>query len=74
MIAAQLPTHTWPKRRLLIVAVDVESGERRVFDRSSGIDLIDAVTASRAVAGIWPAVALGGRRYMAGGVYLRDRG
>jgi NAD(P)-dependent dehydrogenase (short-subunit alcohol dehydrogenase family) len=27
----------------------VDSGERRVFDRSSGVDLVDAVTASGAV-------------------------
>jgi NTE family protein len=72
MIAAALPSHTWPERRLLIVAVDVESGERRVFDRSSGVDLIDAVAASGAVPGIWPAVALRGRRYMDGGVYSID--
>ena len=72
MIAARLPSHTWPERGLLIVAVDVESGERRVFDRSSGVDLVDAVTASGAVPGIWPAVALGGRRYMDGGVYSID--
>ena len=72
MIAARLPSHTWPERRLLIVAVDVESGERRAFDRSSGVDLVDAVTASGAVPGIWPAVALGGRRFMDGGVYSID--
>lgn len=72
MIAARLPSHTWPERRLLIVAVDVESGERRAFDRSSGVDLIDAVTASGAVPGIWPTVALGGHRYMDGGVYSID--
>jgi len=72
MIAARLPSHTWPERCLLIVAVDVESGERRAFDRSSGVDLVDAVTASGAVPGIWPAVALGGRRYMDGGVYSID--
>jgi NTE family protein len=72
MIAARLPSHTWPERRLLIVAVDVESGERRAFDSSSGVDLVDAVTASGAVPGIWPAVALGGRRYMDGGVYSID--
>ena len=59
MIAARLPSHTWPKRRLLIVAVDVETGERRAFDRASGVDLIDAVAASGAVPGIWPAVAVG---------------
>ena len=72
MIAARLPSHTWPERCLLIVAVDVESGERRAFDRSSGVDLVDAVTASGAVPGIWPAVALGCRRYMDGGVYSID--
>ncbi len=71
-VAAALPSHTWPERRLLIVAVDVESGERRAFDRSSGVDLIDAVAASGAVPGIWPPVALQGRRYMDGGVYSID--
>ena len=29
MVAANLPSRTWPDRCLLIVAVDVESGERR---------------------------------------------
>jgi NTE family protein len=72
VIAARLPSPSWPERSLLITAVDAESGARRVFDRSSGIDLIDAVTASAAVPGIWPAVALGGRRYMDGGVYSID--
>jgi len=72
MIAAALPSHTWPERRLLIVAVDVESGERRAFDRSDGVDLIDAVAASGAVPGIWPPVALRGHRYMDGGMYSID--
>jgi NTE family protein len=72
LVAARLPSHTWPERRLLIVAVDVERGARRAFDRSSGVDLIDAVTASCAVPGIWPAVAIEGRRYMDGGVYSLD--
>jgi NTE family protein len=71
-IAARLPSQTWPERRLLVVAADVESGERRAFDRSSSVDLVDAVTASCAVPGIWPAIALGGRRYMDGGVYSID--
>jgi NTE family protein len=72
MIAAALSSHAWPERRLLIVAVDVESGDRRAFDRSSGIDLIDAVAASSAVPGIWPPVAFHGHRYMDGGVYSID--
>jgi len=72
MVTASLPSHVWPDRRLGIVAVDVESGERCVFDRSTGVDLVDAVAASGAVPGIWPAVAIGGRRYMDGGVYSID--
>ena len=72
MIAARLSRHTWPDRRFLIVAVDVESGERRAFDRASGADLIDAVLASSAVPGLWPAVEIDGRRYMDGGVYSID--
>jgi NTE family protein len=71
MIAAALPMQIWPER-LLIVAVDVESGERRAFDHSSGVDLIDAVAASGAVPGIWPAVELRGRKYMDGGLYSID--
>ncbi|QYF72485.1 patatin-like phospholipase family protein [Cryobacterium sp. PAMC25264] len=67
-IAARLPLHTWPDRRLLITAVDVESGEFRVFDRDSGVGLADAVAASCAVPGIFPPVTIQGRRYMDGGM------
>jgi NTE family protein len=72
-IAARLPSQAWPANRdLRIVAADVESGERRVFDRTSGVDLVDAVAASCAVPGIWPTVAISGREYMDGGVYSID--
>jgi NTE family protein len=72
VIAARLPVHIWPERALRVVAVDVESGARRVFDRFSEIDLIDAVAASCAVPGVWPPVTIGGRRYMDGGVYATE--
>ncbi len=72
MIEARVPAHEWPARRLLIAAVDVDSGERRAFDRDSGADLVDAVAASGAVPGIWPPVPIGGRSYMDGGVYSID--
>lgn len=52
MIAARLPLNTWPERDLLVVAVDVESGERHAFDRYGGVELIDAVMASAAVPGM----------------------
>lgn len=72
MIASQLSVHTWPKERLLVVAVDAETGERHVFERTTGAKLVDAVAASCAVPGIWPPVTIGRHRYMDGGVYSTD--
>jgi NTE family protein len=71
-IERQLPVHTWPEQKLLIATVEAEAGERHVFDRASGIELIDAVMASSAVAGIWPAVEFAGRHYFDGGFYSTD--
>jgi NTE family protein len=68
MIAARLPQSQWPARGLAVVAVDAEEGEHRLFDRDSGVDFIDAIAASCAVPGTWPAVVIGGRRYMDGGM------
>lgn len=68
VIAARLPSHTWPDRVLKIVAVDARSGEERVFDKDSGVNLVDAVAASCAVPGTWPPVTIGDRRYIDGGV------
>ena len=68
VIAARLPAHAWPERRLLVTAVDAASGELRCFDRSSGVSLVDAVAASCAVPGVWPPVTIDGRRYIDGGV------
>jgi NTE family protein len=68
VIETRLPVRTWGTRPLRITAVDVETGELRVFDRDSGVDLVDAVMASCAVPGIWPVVEIEGRTYMDGGV------
>jgi NTE family protein len=68
IIAARLPSHAWPTRPLLITAVDTATGELRVFDRDSGVDLVDAVAASCAVPGVWPTVEIEGRHYMDGGM------
>jgi NTE family protein len=68
IIESRLPVHTWPQQRLLIVAVDTETGEEYIMDRASGVPLVDAVAASCAVPGIWPPVTIAGRRYMDGGV------
>ena len=72
VIAARLPSHAWPDRALKVVALDIESGEARIFDRLSGVDLVDAVAASCAVPGIWPPVSIGGNRYMDGGIRSSD--
>ncbi|WAL69144.1 patatin-like phospholipase family protein [Amycolatopsis cynarae] len=68
VIEARLPGHEWPERDLEIVAVDAHSGETRVFDRRSGVNLVDAVAASCAVPGTWPPHTVGDRRYVDGGV------
>ncbi|WP_326956301.1 patatin-like phospholipase family protein [Amycolatopsis sp. NBC_01286] len=68
VIAARLPSHDWPEQRIVLVAVDAETGEPRQFDRDSGVSLVDAVAASCAVPGIWPPTTIDGRRYIDGGV------
>jgi NTE family protein len=72
VIAERLPSHAWPNGMLLIVAVDAETGETKIFDRLTGTNLIDAVSASCAVPGIWPPVTINGRRYMDGGARSSD--
>jgi NTE family protein len=72
VIVSRLPVHSWPQSRLAVVAVDVHSGERRVFERDSGVNLVDAVAASCAVPLIWPPVAIDGHRYMDGGAYSNE--
>ena len=68
VIAQRLPSHEWPDRRLRLTAIDVATGELVVFDRDSGVGLVDAVAASCAVPGAWPPVTIAARRYMDGGV------
>jgi NTE family protein len=68
VIETRLRRRTWPERRLLVTAVDAETGEPRVFDRDSGVALADAVAASCAVPIVWPPITIQGRRYIDGGV------
>ncbi|HXE59800.1 MAG TPA: patatin-like phospholipase family protein [Gemmatimonadaceae bacterium] len=71
-VASRLLVDAWPVQRVLAVAVDTETGERRAFDRSSGVPLRDAVAASGAAPGMSPAITIEGHRYMDGGVYSTD--
>lgn len=68
VIAARLPDHAWPEMEMAITAVNAHTGEPRVFDRNSGVALVDAVAASCAVPGIWPPVTIDGSRFVDGGV------
>jgi NTE family protein len=67
MVAARLPRHEWPDRPMIVVAVDAHTGELAAFDRDSGVDLVDAVTASTALPG-GPTHSINGTRYVNGGV------
>ena len=66
-VAARLPSQRWPERTVLIVAVDAHTGEPVVFDRHSGVDLVDAVAASCANGFGVPPYGIGDCRYIDGG-------
>jgi NTE family protein len=70
--AARLPSQHWPQRPLLIPAVDARGGEPVVFDRHSGVDLVDAVAASTSNGFGIPPYSIGGNRYINGG-YRRNQ-
>ena len=70
-VAARLPSQHWPQRPMLIVAVDARTGEPVVFDRHSGVDLVDAVAASCANGFGVPPYSIGDSRYIDGG-YRRN--
>jgi NTE family protein len=66
-VAARLPSQRWPDRTVLIVAVDAHTGQTVVFDRHSGVDLVDAVAASCANGFGVPPYGIGDSRYIDGG-------
>jgi NTE family protein len=68
IIRSRLPVQEWPERDLRVTAVDAGTGAFVVFDRSSGVSLVEAVAASCAVPGVWPPVTIGDRRYIDGGM------
>jgi NTE family protein len=66
-VAARLPSQRWPERTMLITAVDARTGEPVVFDRHSGVDLVDAVAASTSNGFGVPPYSIGESRYIDGG-------
>jgi len=71
IVASQLPLQVWPKQRVLITAVNAETGERRAFERDSGIDLVDAILATTASFGS-PPMFFEGQHYIDGGYHSGD--
>jgi NTE family protein len=72
IVAARLPRPEWPDRPMIVTAVDAHTGELAAFNRDSGVDLVDAVTASTALPGLVPTVSINGTRYIDGGVRSPD--
>ncbi|GAW49027.1 MULTISPECIES: patatin-like phospholipase family protein [unclassified Nocardioides] len=67
-IRERLPIQQWADDgRLLVTAVDAETGALRLFDGSDDVSLVEAVTASCAVPGVYPPVPIQGRSYIDGG-------
>lgn len=71
LVASRLPSQAWPERPMTIVAVNAHTGDLAAFDRDSGIELADAVTASTALPG-GPTHDINGVRYINGGVRSTD--
>lgn len=64
IVAARLPSRHWPQQPVLITAVEARTGEPVVFDRHTGIDLVDAVAASTSA---MTPYRIGEKRYIDGG-------
>ncbi len=64
IVAARLPSRTWPQQPVLITAIDARTGEPVAFDRHGGVDLVDAVAASTS-SGL--PYRIGDGRYLDGG-------
>ena len=66
IVASRLPEKRWPRQPVLIAAVDARTGEPVVFDRHSGVELVDAVAASTSN-GFGGPYRIGENRYINGG-------
>ena len=64
IVASRLSNHRWSRRRVLITAIDADTGEPVVFARDSGVSLVDAIAASTSSMVPHP---VAGIRYLDGG-------
>jgi NTE family protein len=70
VIRQRVGTERWPETPLKIAAVVAETGEFVVFDKTSGVSLVDAVAASCAVPLVWPPMTVDGGARSAANVDL----
>ena len=68
VVAARLVCHEWPARPIIVIAIDAHTGDVATFDRDSGVELVDAITAGTALPGLSPTMSINGTRYINGGV------
>ncbi|MFN8158981.1 MAG: patatin-like phospholipase family protein [Candidatus Nanopelagicales bacterium] len=54
IVSSRLPRPSWPRQRVVITAVDAETGDPVLIERSSGIELVDAVAASTSSGAAYP--------------------
>jgi NTE family protein len=66
VVEARLVVREWPTA-LRVTAIDADTGELHVFDSQSGVALLDAVSASSAVPGVWPLEHINDRAWIDGG-------
>jgi NTE family protein len=67
-IARRVQKDSWPNGRFEVTAVRAD-GSRAVFTSESSVGLVDALTASCAVPGLWPVVRIDGEDYIDGGTF-----
>jgi len=65
-IGSVLAGRPWPTQ-FACTAVDVDSGEFRVWDAAAGVPLERAIASSCSVPGVYPPITIDGHRYMDGG-------
>ncbi len=71
-VESRFPARSWPEQRLLITAVNAHTGELVAFDRSSGVDIVDAVTASCSLPGGVASREINGERFIDGGAHSAE--
>lgn len=67
VVHSRLTTTRWPAN-LQVTALNADTGQLHVFDADSGVSLLDAVSASGAVPGVWPLEQFAGTSWVDGGM------